>query len=260
MQFCLAFLIWLAWPGVAWANNPPSPPAFLATLALLPLTMLIFTLGGAAAWYDAQRQEERPGRRRLRRTLVLFAVVLFTSGMHEGFTAMWGLLLTLYALVVAVRMLRAPAGLSRACGALLIPLAVFLGGFGVTFVGVYTFGHEQRLIEAMRQFAAYQRGYAARHGGRFQRLTTGDTPHDAFREAGMYRLESNRDRSVSITYSPDLRRYEIRVQPRRFLPWPYRYFNPRYSYYLDQGRIIRHERLHGPGIEATAASAPLEAR
>ena len=262
-------------PEAAHANQPPAPETFFAEVLITPITLAFFVLSGAAAIYDRKKNIPRPGFKRIL-TLLGVTVLCVLTGMHEGFAVLLCLCLAIWAVGIALTMIRlsfdGAAGFytrwaSRIGGVVLIPVVVFLASFSWVFFGMYyynTMGRDWSHKETLQEFFAYQRDYAARHEGQFHPLfpenfndELKEDERPSYIDSRVARLAREKKRNVnrvSVSYGPDLRSYEVKITPVAFYSWPYNLFAKRRAYFMDQTGAIRHELLTGPGSAATASS------
>lgn len=262
----------------AYANQPPAPQTVLAEIMIAPITLTLFILSGAAALYDRTQKTRGMGSNRILILLVATVASLF-SGMHEGFGALCCLVLGVWAVGIAITMIRlsldSAAGAytrwaSRISAVVLIPTVVFLASFGFVYVGDYyyqTMGGEWRHQRTLQKFFDYQQAYSLQHEGQYHRLLPedfADNPDqdlgEAFMDSGVWSLAregKGNVNQVSVRYDPDLRSYEVKITPVSFFSWPYNLFVRRKAYYLDESGVIRCELLTGPGREASDSSPVL---
>ncbi len=265
----------------AHANEPPAPQTMLAQILIVPIALAFFAFSGAAALYDRKKAEslkragkvkKRSPRRGRLRTLGIATLACLLSGMHEGFAVLLSLVLCGYAILLAVRMVRASRGAppgnyprraTLVAGVILIPLAVFLASFSLMFFSgndVYRYQHhsDRRLLH---DFWEYQAAHAKEHDGVYLRLSSegadadGDTRGEYLLDRLKAGLSSTR---LWVRYPDNLRGYAIGTTPAGSLPWPYRWFTSYKSFYMDQTGVIRYVELSSPGEGATAESPLLE--
>lgn len=257
----------------AWANDPPAPPAWLAEFSIVPLALLTFSWSGAAQLYDESTGIR--GRRGL--ALCLSVLVTLMSGIHEGFAVLIAPLLCTYAIIVALRMMKASSfapqnslvkRASQWGGILLIPTVIFLASFSWVFMGSYRYSSGRWASEAMPEFYEYQRSYAKQHDGKFQELRLKDMVraenddgelHKQWIDSRAYVFAelSSTITQIEVNYSADLKSYQVKIKPLAFVPWPYRIFSPRRAYFMNEDGIIHYENSWSSSTEATATSPRL---
>ena len=264
------------------ANEPPAPQTMLAEIIIVPLAFALFTFSGAAALHDRQKSESLKKAGKLKRhslrrgrlkILGIVTLACLLAAVHEGLALLLSIVLGVYAIVIAIRMIRvgqeAPPGsysrwTPRVAGGLLIPFAVFLASFSVAFFSSSdTYRYQEHFdLRTLEDFWECQQEHAESHGGVYFRLpfdeSDGADPQQRYLSERLSHMLDDSRRSgsarCSISYRDDMRGYEIKTTPVGFLPWPYRWFTSRKAYYIDQSGVIRCETMTSPGKDASSKS------
>lgn len=247
------------------ANQPPGPNVLFAEILILPVMIVCSIIGGA---YAVMRYGK--ARRRQWEKVVAAIIIIFLSGIHEGYGFLVALLFGMIALARSFRMLAwgirvrfastRPAHLQEArawrlvsAGLLLALSTVFLAGMALAFVGYWPERRDTRRVQQLKEFLIYQ--LASTQGKKAgisapaaDRLTPDESQavlNDFFGETQHIRFESD-DEGQHFTI------YMLPVS--RFPFFPYNYLTSQPSYRADDTGQIRMARVH-----AKEALCPVDA-
>lgn len=248
----------------ALANVPPSPQSLLALTSILPIMILLTLLGGGYAILKRHNQVliqsgKKPFLPRSRLLKIGGAIILiFISIPVDGPIALVGLLFGIVALVRGIKMVRwgvhsfpgreRPPYLEGAnpvrlipAGFILIPVALFLIGVPVAYVGYSAFYMSNSTVDKLvRDLVAYQIAHS--------RLNKMEPEESIYIFGGkekpweLRRLQWNYE--IKLDSSRQDRGFKIHLTPTRFPLFPYNYFTSRPSYLVDHAGDIRMIYVH----------------
>ena len=256
----------------------PAKQIAFANFSIVPMAVLVFIISGAYSYY--KRKADEAGTKRIGFGVAAFLILLSIFGvMLQGVLT---IALVIYSGMLAVKMLRIKKDeawpytrrVAPVAGGILMLITAFLGTFPFVFsYGSYWGLHARWILdEGMPGFSEYQTAYAKDHKGVYretvhagqEKITfspdsdekgTSSVYSDA--KSALHQFNQFCDPGVlrcAITYSTDLKSYEVRITPIRLPPWPYRLFDSPLALYMDQTGIIRYEEINEPGQEASAGS------
>ena len=239
----------------AFANTTPARETSLAMILMMPLTIFLFTISGAAKFHD-QKEEIRWGC--LGRFLAIVGATLLTIlfGMQELMAMLGSSLIGLWAISYVKKMIQvskeAPPGsytriASKCFGVILPIILLFFISFSFIFFGnryQEMKGADWIYKEALQRFRQEQQDYAKSHSGEYSPI----------RDYPWLKRRDPKFTEITYSYGDDLRSYEVRIKPIAFYFFPYNRIAPRKSYYMDDSGVICYKEMTSPGEGANKES------
>jgi hypothetical protein len=271
----------------AWANQPPGPHMLLAEVLILPIMIILTTLGGGYAVLQAGNKNPRKKNGSLKVLLVI--LVIFFSAISEGLGMLLTVAFGVIALVRGVKMILWGLSASRQnqepntlpaksnpnrlipAGVILVLAAIGLGATGPAFIGWWPEGRISRTEGDLKDLVAYQILTAkeqAKEGGAIiyekplsdeGRLGSKDHPtFDKMKFNFLYWKEGNRFQHYQTVFQlgPEAKSFKVWVVPFGLPFFPYNHLTSLPSFYADQTGAIRMVRVHDGG-EKCPEDAPV---
>ena len=244
----------LLWAAPAAANQPPGPQMILGEIAILPVMMLLTSLGGG---YAVMRERKLGPRHRGWMALAAVLTVFF-SGMHEGFGLLVLLLFGILAAGRGARLLRwsfdsgprppeATAARLRGAGMSLLLIGVFTVGIGPAFMGwwpadSYVENDLKRMVAL--QMVQARKAPPSREGPQYQPLVLDERLWTLDEHRFPFLGPLVRHYGMEFRLHPGGRSYQFWAWPRNMPVFPYNFLTSLPSFYTDQTGQLRRIRVH----------------
>jgi len=260
-SLCLTCVLFVACAAPALANNPPGPQA-MAAIALLPLSVVLFSLIGGAYYIFCRIEHPRTGAWLV--TVIVTALLIILSVIPEialvtipvfAWRAVsrsiqmidWALKLNKGKAELEgasrPRLILGGTGLLLVCAMLVCTSLVFLCPWRYRY-------NDDRIVE---WFAKYQLSYGSEH-----KHTNGHpyydhlTPSPDGKWQGKYNGWNIRTGSYKVEYGKKDESFTLLVMPHSLPPFPFNLLDRMPSFRVDQTGKIRMVLVHNNGEECPA--------